>query len=93
MTAGYIYILTNTAVPNAIKVGKTIDLPRRLKEHNRGSNVIGTWKTALSMEMPEDQLVPTASAVQAADVPNWIGYFYEANVHSEHLCPIYSGLV
>lgn len=50
---GFIYILTNTADKNAIKVGKTNNLKRRLAEHNNASNTIGTWKMHWSLEVPD----------------------------------------
>lgn len=50
---GYIYILTNSADNNAVKVGRTIDLRRRIAEHNGASNVVGVWTVHWSIEVPD----------------------------------------
>ena len=50
---GFIYILTNSIDIKAVKVGRTNDLRRRLKEHNNASNVVGVWSIHWSIEVPD----------------------------------------
>lgn len=40
---GYVYIARNDIEPDCVMVGRTINLERRLKEHNNASSTVGTW--------------------------------------------------
>ncbi|MDZ4094846.1 MAG: GIY-YIG nuclease family protein [Paracoccaceae bacterium] len=50
---GFIYILTNSVDINAVKVGRTTDLKRRLNQHNNPSNVVGIWSLHWSINVPD----------------------------------------
>tara|TARA_R110002096_G_C14532505_1_gene717833 strand:- start:536 stop:1333 length:798 start_codon:yes stop_codon:yes gene_type:complete len=65
---GTIYILVNSADVNAVKVGRTNNLRRRLKEHNSASNVIGNWKVYWKIEVPDTQ---RAEALALASLSAW----------------------
>lgn len=51
--AGFIYILSNSIAERKIKVGRTNNLERRLREHNSASVVIGRWEIFWSLEVPD----------------------------------------
>ena len=51
--AGLVYILSNSIAERTIKVGRTNDLKRRLKEHNGTSAVIGHWEAHWFLEVPD----------------------------------------
>ena len=46
---GFLYVLTNTAHGGFVKVGRTNDLERRLREHNNVSASVGIWEIAYSV--------------------------------------------
>ncbi len=55
-TVAHIYILTNHADPGVVKVGRTTDCARRLREHNAQSSTVGEWIQRWSAEVPEDKV-------------------------------------
>jgi T5orf172 domain len=67
-SSGIIYILTNSSEANTIKVGRTNNLPRRIKEHNSPSNVIGKWEEHWSIEVPDTK---RAEAIALKSLSKW----------------------
>lgn len=50
---GYVYIITNSADSSVVKVGRTNNLKRRLKEHNSYSSVVGQWGYVWKLKVPD----------------------------------------
>ncbi|GGH51252.1 GIY-YIG nuclease family protein [Frigidibacter albus] len=65
---GFIYIITNSADPSVVKVGRTNDLRRRVNQHNGASNVLGVWTLSWSMEVPDSQ---RAESLALASLSRW----------------------
>lgn len=55
MSKGHVYVLTNSAAPGVVKVGRTNNLQRRVNQHNSQSSTVGRWKLYWSLEVPDDQ--------------------------------------
>ncbi len=52
VSEGVVYCLVNSAKSSVVKIGKTVNPDRRLREHNAASNVIGKWRYAWTIAVP-----------------------------------------